>query len=154
MDPKLGRFISPDDWDPIMEGVGTNRYAYAENDPINKSDPNGHNAAVLKGIEFGLRGLVALLGYVTTDEVDDGKLNHSVFGSLFGTWAANEDVQPDDEKNAESIKDQALDLKKKNDNKNTVTIKSDDGKKETYYDLDGAKHRGWIHPMFKRGMRT
>ena len=42
MDPKWGRFISPDDWDPTMEGVGTNRYAYAQNDPINKSDPNGH----------------------------------------------------------------------------------------------------------------
>jgi len=44
MDPILGRFISPDDWDPTIEGVGTNRYAYAGNDPINKSDPNGHNA--------------------------------------------------------------------------------------------------------------
>lgn len=41
-DPAFGRFISPDDWDPTKEGVGTNRYAYAENDPINKSDPNGH----------------------------------------------------------------------------------------------------------------
>lgn len=37
------RFISPDDWDPTKPGVGTNRYAYSENDPINKSDPNGHN---------------------------------------------------------------------------------------------------------------
>lgn len=36
------RFISPDDWDPIKAGVGTNRYAYALNDPVNKSDPNGH----------------------------------------------------------------------------------------------------------------
>ena len=36
------RFISPDDWDPTKEGVGTNRYAYSQNDPINKSDPSGH----------------------------------------------------------------------------------------------------------------
>jgi RHS repeat-associated protein len=42
MDPKLGRFISPDTWDPTQEGVGFNRYAYAGNDPINNSDPNGH----------------------------------------------------------------------------------------------------------------
>ncbi|MER9728183.1 RHS repeat-associated core domain-containing protein [Mesorhizobium sp. M0217] len=42
MDPVLGRFISPDDWDPTLPGVGTNRYAYARNDPVNKSDPNGH----------------------------------------------------------------------------------------------------------------
>ena len=41
-DPALGRFISPDDWDPTLAGVGTNRYAYAGNDPVNKSDPNGH----------------------------------------------------------------------------------------------------------------
>jgi hypothetical protein len=36
------RFISPDTLDPTQPGVGTNRYAYAENDPINKSDPTGH----------------------------------------------------------------------------------------------------------------
>jgi RHS repeat-associated protein len=42
LDPLFGRFISPDDWDPTKEGVGTNRYAYAHNDPVNKSDPNGH----------------------------------------------------------------------------------------------------------------
>ncbi|MBK5571507.1 RHS repeat-associated core domain-containing protein [Ensifer sp. SSB1] len=38
------RFISPDSFDPTIEGVGTNRYAYAGNDPVNKSDPNGHIA--------------------------------------------------------------------------------------------------------------
>lgn len=42
-DPAFGRFISPDDWDPTMGGVGTNRYAYSDNDPVNKSDPNGHS---------------------------------------------------------------------------------------------------------------
>jgi len=36
------RFISPDDWDPTKPGVGTNRYSYSGNDPVNKSDPNGH----------------------------------------------------------------------------------------------------------------
>jgi hypothetical protein len=38
----LGRFISSDDWDPTRPGVGTNRYAYALNDPINNTDPTGH----------------------------------------------------------------------------------------------------------------
>ena len=42
-DPIIGRFISPDDWDPTIEGVGTNRYAYSANDPVNKSEPNGHS---------------------------------------------------------------------------------------------------------------
>ncbi|TPM12572.1 RHS repeat-associated core domain-containing protein [Mesorhizobium sp. B2-3-5] len=49
MDPVLGRFISPDDWDPTKEGVGTNRYAYALNDPINKNDQNGHGWESLFG---------------------------------------------------------------------------------------------------------
>ncbi|XNY04257.1 RHS repeat-associated core domain-containing protein (plasmid) [Sinorhizobium meliloti] len=47
MDPTFGRFISPDDWNPTLVGVGTNRYAYAANDPINKSDPNGHTASAV-----------------------------------------------------------------------------------------------------------
>jgi RHS repeat-associated protein len=42
-DPELGRFLTPDWWDPWKEGVDVNRYAYAGNDPINFSDPNGHN---------------------------------------------------------------------------------------------------------------
>jgi hypothetical protein len=37
-------YISPDDWDPTKEGVGTNRYAYSQGDPINRSDRNGHQS--------------------------------------------------------------------------------------------------------------
>ncbi len=47
------RFISPDDWDPTKPGVGTNRYAYSENDPVNKSDPSGHIAPAV-AIGWGL----------------------------------------------------------------------------------------------------
>ena len=43
-DPDLARFLTPDTWDPILAGVDFNRYAYAGNDPINGSDPNGHAA--------------------------------------------------------------------------------------------------------------
>jgi pimeloyl-ACP methyl ester carboxylesterase len=41
-DALLGRFITPDWWNPLSPGVGTNRYAYAGNDPINGSDASGH----------------------------------------------------------------------------------------------------------------
>ena len=41
-DPLLGRFLTPDTWDPILAGVDFNRYAYAGGDPVNASDPNGH----------------------------------------------------------------------------------------------------------------
>ncbi|PVE20320.1 hypothetical protein DC522_33035 [Microvirga sp. KLBC 81] len=40
-DVDLGRFISPDVLDPIRPGVGTNRYAYSLNDPVNNRDPSG-----------------------------------------------------------------------------------------------------------------
>jgi RHS repeat-associated protein len=42
-DPQLGRFLTPDTWDPILAGVDVNRYAYAKNDPVNYSDANGHH---------------------------------------------------------------------------------------------------------------
>ena len=42
-DPNLGRFLTPDTWDPILSGVDFNRYAYAANDPVNFSDANGHS---------------------------------------------------------------------------------------------------------------
>lgn len=35
-------FIQPDWFDPTQPGVGTNRYAYSGNDPVNRSDPNGN----------------------------------------------------------------------------------------------------------------
>ena len=41
-DPNLGRFLTPDTRDPILAGVDFNRYAYAANDPVNRSDANGH----------------------------------------------------------------------------------------------------------------
>jgi RHS repeat-associated protein len=43
-DPEGARFLTPDTWDPTLPGVDINRYAYAGNDPVNKSDPSGHVA--------------------------------------------------------------------------------------------------------------
>jgi uncharacterized protein RhaS with RHS repeats len=62
------RFISPDDMDPTLPGVGTNRYAYSSNDPINKSDPNGHIFGVddvAAAIGFGLAALGAFFSGTT-----------------------------------------------------------------------------------------
>ena len=41
-DPKLGIFLQPDWWEVTEPGVGTNRYAYSANDPINAKDPSGN----------------------------------------------------------------------------------------------------------------
>jgi RHS repeat-associated protein len=48
-DPQLGRFLSPDTWDPTLPGVDINRYAYSLNDPINLSDPLGHDPNAIYG---------------------------------------------------------------------------------------------------------
>ena len=56
------RFISPNTMDPTIPGVGTNRYAYAGNDPVNNSDPNGHifgfDDAVV-GIALGIAAAIS-----------------------------------------------------------------------------------------------
>ena len=66
------RFISPDTMDPTMPGVGTNRYAYSDNDPINKSDPNGHIAGEADR---------------TRDGVAQGGLLGGLIGALAGAFA-------------------------------------------------------------------
>ncbi|WP_153785741.1 RHS repeat-associated core domain-containing protein [Pseudomonas sp. EMN2] len=41
--PALMRFHSPDSWSPFGDG-GINAYCYCENDPINRTDPLGHDS--------------------------------------------------------------------------------------------------------------
>ena len=41
-DPKLAMFIQPDWFEVTQPGVGTNRYSYSFNDPVNLSDPTGN----------------------------------------------------------------------------------------------------------------
>jgi RHS repeat-associated protein len=48
-DPKLAMFIQPDWWEVTKAGVGTNRYSYSFNDPVNKSDRTGHESIVVSG---------------------------------------------------------------------------------------------------------
>lgn len=43
-DPKLWLFLQPDWWEVTQAGVGTNRFAYAGNDPVNLSDPGGNKS--------------------------------------------------------------------------------------------------------------
>ncbi|WP_189343807.1 hypothetical protein [Mesorhizobium sp. M8A.F.Ca.ET.213.01.1.1] len=77
------RFISPDTMDPTLPGVGTNRYAYAQNDPINKSDPNGHSALgeALGGFFGGLGNFVGgMFGGATA-----GRIAGAAMGLGIGT---------------------------------------------------------------------
>ncbi len=48
-DPKLGMFIQPDWFEVTEAGVGTNRYAYSGNGPVNLSDPEGNESVITTG---------------------------------------------------------------------------------------------------------
>ncbi len=63
-DPKLGMFLQPDWWEVTRAGVGTNRYAYAFDDPVNGKDPTGH---------------------LTTQSQGFSKIFDDIFGGIFGT---------------------------------------------------------------------
>jgi RHS repeat-associated protein len=43
-DPELSLFLQPDWFEVTKAGVGTNRFSYSFNDPINKLDPGGNDA--------------------------------------------------------------------------------------------------------------
>jgi RHS repeat-associated protein len=53
-DPALGLFLQPDWFEVTKPGVGTNRFSYSFNDPVNKIDPGG-NACTAMG-DCGLPG--------------------------------------------------------------------------------------------------
>ena len=74
MDPAVGMFIQPDWFEVTEAGVGTNRYAYSMNDPVNMKDPNGNFGipGALWGGFFGFVGSV--IGDLYREEdIDLGK---------------------------------------------------------------------------------
>ena len=72
-------FIQPDWFEPTEPGVGTNRYSYSANDPVNLMDPNGNLAiSIGVGIAVGIGVLVG--GWIVDNQIDmsdDQQLNGS-----------------------------------------------------------------------------
>lgn len=79
-DPELGMFIQPDWVNVTARGVGTNRYAYSANDPVNRSDPGG-NAWVDRAFEsvFGEGSFDRTFGDGASEAVD--RFADRVFGN-------------------------------------------------------------------------
>ena len=65
-DPRAGRFLSPDSLDPSLPGVGTNRYAYALNNPVNVADPSGHEGDDRSDLDRAMRARAAMTPPGTT----------------------------------------------------------------------------------------
>jgi RHS repeat-associated protein len=56
-DPELSLFLQPDWFEVSKAGVGTNRYSYSFNDPVNNFDPGGNESAKKKTAETALKAL-------------------------------------------------------------------------------------------------
>jgi RHS repeat-associated protein len=80
-DPDLARFISPDTWDPIVVGVDVNRYAYAGNDPVNGSDPNGHSTTTWTNSSGG----TPTGNWTSSNNGNDGG-RHVSWSNIFGSF--------------------------------------------------------------------
>lgn len=81
-------FLQPDWLDPTQRGVGTNRYSYSFNDPVNLRDPNGNEA--MSGMQMGLS-----LPDDPSDDDIEAALNANTDGMIQGTKDAAGMVVPD-----------------------------------------------------------
>ncbi len=96
-DPAIGRFVSPDWWEPNQPGVGTNRYAYSDNDPINKHDPSGHESSVTEDTyALGLAAVVGVAIAVQQAANDNEPTNRNWFSSEPQQIPNNQPMPPEE----------------------------------------------------------
>lgn len=101
-DPALGLFLQPDWFEVTQKGVGTNRYSYAFNDPVNLRDPGGNKspktmaAEAMVAIETATvstsRAAVVALGFVAIAVVTTIAPNQMADG----TMQPNQDLTSED----------------------------------------------------------
>lgn len=101
-DPALGLFLQPDWFEVTQKGVGTNRYSYAFNDPVNLRDPGGDKspktmaAEAMVAIETATvstsRAAVVALGFVAIAVVATIAPNQMADG----TMQPNQDLTSED----------------------------------------------------------
>ncbi|MFO1175213.1 MAG: hypothetical protein U1E48_08405 [Paracoccaceae bacterium] len=92
-------FLQLDWWEVAEPGVGTNRYVYSFNDPVNGRDVSGHCPMCLAlavgcaegGCEAAIAGALGIgLAETASDKLNDGKVNGN--GALAATGKAAADL--------------------------------------------------------------
>jgi RHS repeat-associated protein len=81
-DPLLGRFLTPDWFDPMMAGVDVNRYAYSGNDPLNGSDASEHKYQDGRNSSYGVGNGV----YVQGGPPSGYAYHYENFAGSFDVW--------------------------------------------------------------------
>ena len=67
LNPTIGRFMSEDPYEGTTGNIMTqNRYAYAENDPVNRRDPGGHKSVLKRIKSFAKRAVKKVVKTVKT----------------------------------------------------------------------------------------
>ena len=86
--PASARFLTPDTFDPWDAGVDINRYAYSQDDPINNSDPNGHQMPMdaLPWPCIPCKEPIPILDYAEKE----AKIQALIMGAIAGAAAAPE----------------------------------------------------------------
>jgi RHS repeat-associated protein len=117
-DPILARFISPDWFDPTQPGVGTNRYAYAANNPVAYKDPSGNVAQIGAGAYYAGSALIAAIAayFAADDQIDrsdngrrdysSGVLNNQVVNQSANVGGTITPVYEQEKKNESKDKQQ------------------------------------------------
>jgi RHS repeat-associated protein len=95
-DPQLARFISRD---PLNAAAGVGAYSYASGDPVSRTDPSGHYAAVMPGyIPIGVpvwAGPVVAAGLAGYAGYQLGTAINNAYGNRAFNWVWNQ-IEGDD----------------------------------------------------------
>ena len=87
-----GVFTQPDSWiSDIYNPQTLNRYAFENNNPYNRVDPDGHNPIVSRVLGWIIRGLGSLLGIVIRNF--PGQIGESIGGWIGDLQGVQEGIQ-------------------------------------------------------------
>jgi hypothetical protein len=91
-------FIQPDWFEPTEPGVGTNRYSYSLNDPINNLDPEGNDAyPVSRDVKSSPIGAHSSIAIVTDDPSSYPKEMQDLFIKVFNSSGSVPGIKKDAE---------------------------------------------------------